>query len=149
MIFILLAWHIPKRAHFKMSIFQKQHIQHLGPYSRKCTFQQEHIPKTAYSTFKALFQKGLISIGAYSKNSKFYIQGHIPKRAHIKMKIFQNSTFYIQDHIMKRCASKTSLKIFIIFIFLPNQSTMSLSKKGIFQNEHIPKTAHSTFRTTQ
>ena len=142
MIFILLPWHIPKKAHFKMSIFQKQYFPHLGLYSKKGTFQKEHIPKTEHSTFRAILQKGHISKLAYSKNS----------------------TFHIQDHIIKRGASTTSLRIFMIFILLawhiPKRAHFKMSifqkqhfphlglysKKGTFQQEHIPKTVHFTFR---
>ena len=73
-----------------------------------------------FVTKSVTFQKGHISKGATSKNS----------------------TFHILDHIMYRGASKTCLRIFIIFI----PYLGPYSKKGTFQQEHIPKTAHSTFR---
>ena len=48
--FFHILGYIPKRAHFNRSIFQKQHILHLGLYSKK-----GHISKWAYSFWNVPF----------------------------------------------------------------------------------------------
>ena len=108
---------ISKRAHFNRSIIKKQHIPHLGTHNEKVCIQEK---------FEDFYYFHFVT---KSVNYVTFKKGHISKGAHSK-----NSTFHISDHIIKRGASKTSLRIFIIFILLP------------IQPWHIPKTANSIFR---